>query len=41
LYLRDAGGETGKLAADAYHDLLNPRIVQGVKLIESDKPKGE
>jgi hypothetical protein len=36
LWLRDAEGETGKLAADAYHDLLNPKIVQGVKEIPKD-----
>jgi hypothetical protein len=35
-YVRDAGGEAGKLAADAYHDLLNPIIAQGVKDIPKD-----
>ena len=36
LALRDAPGETGKLASDAYRDLLNPKIMTGVKAMESD-----
>jgi HEAT repeat protein len=32
LALRDAPGETGKLASDAYHDLMNPKLVTGVKM---------
>lgn len=34
LALRDAPGETGKLASEAYHDLLHPKIVTGVKMPE-------
>jgi hypothetical protein len=34
LALRDAPGETGKLASDAYHALMNPKVVTGVKMPE-------
>ncbi len=34
LALRDAQGDTGKLASDAYHDLMNPKAVTGVKMPE-------
>lgn len=30
LALRDAEGETGKLAREAYHDLMNPKLATGV-----------
>ncbi len=36
LSLRDAGGETGKLASAAYHDLMNPKITLGVKEIDDE-----
>ncbi len=36
LSLRDEPGETGKLASEVYHDLLNPTIVTGVKTIEKE-----
>ncbi len=36
LALRDVPGETGKLASDAYRDLLNPKIMTGVKAIAND-----
>lgn len=36
LSLRDEPGETGKLAREAYHDLMNPKIVTGVKTIEKE-----
>jgi hypothetical protein len=41
LSLRDVDGETGKLASDAYHDLLNPKVAQGVKEIPKDAKDGE
>ena len=37
LTLRDAGGDTGKLAAEAYHELLNPKVVTGVKIPELEQ----
>jgi hypothetical protein len=37
LSLRDAPGETGKLASQAYHELMNPKAVTGVKMPEDDK----
>jgi hypothetical protein len=37
LWLRDAEGEPGKLAAEAYHELLNPKIATGVKEIEKEE----
>jgi hypothetical protein len=36
LMLRDLPGETGKLASDAYHSLMNPKAVTGVKMPEED-----
>lgn len=36
LFLRDVEGDTGKLASEAYHDLLNPTVAQGVKDIPKD-----
>jgi len=39
LSLRDAPGETGKLASDAYHELMNPKVVSGVKMPEEDNAK--
>lgn len=36
LALRDESGELGKLAAEVYHDLMNPTVVTGVKSIEKD-----
>lgn len=38
LALRDASGETGKLASEAYHELMNPKAVTGVKMPE-EEPK--
>jgi HEAT repeat protein len=38
LTLRDASGETGKLASEAYHELLNPKVVTGVKMPD-EEPK--
>jgi HEAT repeat protein len=37
LALRDEAGETGKLAREAYHLLMNPKIVTGVKIPEAAK----
>jgi HEAT repeat protein len=37
LALRDAPGETGKLASDAYHDLMNPKAITGVKSFDDKK----
>ena len=39
LSLRDAPGETGKLASEAYHELMNPKAVTGVKMPEEDNSK--
>lgn len=39
LALRDEEGVTGKLAREAYHDLMNPKVLQGVKAIEDDDAK--
>jgi HEAT repeat protein len=39
LTLRDDPGEVGKYASEAYHDLLNPKILTGVKEIADDKAK--
>ncbi len=36
LALRDAPGEAGRLASEAYHELMHPKIVSGVKTIEDD-----
>lgn len=38
LALRDEPGDTGKLASEAYHELLNPKVVVGVNVPE---PKGK
>ncbi|MBN2193788.1 MAG: HEAT repeat domain-containing protein [Polyangiaceae bacterium] len=37
LALRDAEGETGRLASQAYHELMNPKIVEGVKSFKEEK----
>ncbi len=38
LSLRDEGGEPGRLASEAYHDLMNPKIVTtSIKTIEEDE----
>jgi HEAT repeat protein len=39
LALRDAPGETGKLAAGAYHELMNPKIVAGGQVISTKEPE--
>jgi hypothetical protein len=36
LALRDESGEKGKLAREAYHLLMNPKIVTGVKIPEAE-----
>jgi HEAT repeat protein len=42
LALRDTPGEAGKLASEAYHDLMNPKAVTGVKMPEDpNKPAGQ
>jgi HEAT repeat protein len=41
LALRDEKGATGKLAADAYFELMNPKVVTDVKVPEDDKAKKE
>jgi HEAT repeat protein len=42
LALRDAPGETGKLSSEAYHELMNPKVVTGVKMPEEEnKPAGQ
>ncbi len=37
LALRDEKGETGKLASEAYHELMNPKVLEGVKEQEAEK----
>lgn len=37
LTLRDAPGETGRLASNAYHELTNPKVVIGVKDFAEDE----
>jgi len=37
LALRDEKGETGKLAEEAYHELMNPKVLEGVKDQEDEK----
>ena len=37
LALRDEPNELGTLAADAYHELMNPKLLEGVKKIEDKK----
>ena len=34
--LRDATGAAGELASAAYHELMNPKVVTGVKMPEDD-----
>ena len=41
LALRDEAGDAGKLARDAYHELMNPKIVTGVKIPEIESAKSE
>lgn len=37
--LRDEKGPVGKLGAEAYHTLMNPKVIEGLKEIEGDKTK--
>ena len=37
LALRDEKGETGKLASEAYHELMNPKVLEGVKEQDDEK----
>jgi len=37
--LRDEEGVVGKLGRDAYHTLLNPKVLEGMKAIDDDKAK--
>ncbi len=38
LSLRDEAGDVGRMASEAYHDLMNPKLVtSGVKTIEEDE----
>ncbi len=39
LALRDEAGETGKLASAAYHDLMYPKVILGVKVPEDQNKK--
>ncbi len=39
LALRDEAGDTGKLAGDAYFELMNPKSVSGVKVPETAEAK--
>jgi hypothetical protein len=39
LALRDEKGATGKLAQEAYFELMNPKVVTDVKVPEDDKAK--
>ncbi len=39
LALREEKGPVGKIARDAYHELMNPKVLQGMKAIEDDKSK--
>jgi hypothetical protein len=41
LALRDESGETGSLAREAYHELMNPKIVTGVKMPQSEDKTSE
>lgn len=43
LALKDEKGETGKMAAEAYHLLMNPRLVEAEDLshLQEDKKGGE
>lgn len=35
--LRDEEGVVGKLGRDAYHTLMNPKVLEGMKAVEDDK----
>jgi HEAT repeat protein len=37
LALREEEGPVGKLAREAYHDLMNPKVLVGMKALEPDK----
>ena len=37
LALRDGKGKSGELARAAYFELMNPKVVTGVKVPEDDK----
>lgn len=37
LALRDIEGETGELASEAYHSLMNPKVMEGVKSFKDDQ----
>ncbi len=39
LALRDEEGVVGKLGREAYHRLMNPKVLEGVKAIDDDKAK--
>jgi len=39
LALRDEEGDAGKLAREAYHELMNPTVVTGVKIPEAEVEK--
>ncbi len=41
LALRDAEGPTGKLASEAYFELMNPKVVTGVNVPESKNKKND
>jgi len=41
LALRDEDGETGRLGREAYHELMNPKVVTGVKVPETAKQEAE
>jgi hypothetical protein len=37
LALREEEGPVGKLAREAYHDLMNPKVLAGMKALETEK----
>lgn len=37
LALRDTDGPAAKIARDAYHELMNPKVLEGMKAVEDDK----
>lgn len=41
LALRDEQGATGELASAAYHTLMNPKVITGVKMPEEEQAKNE
>ncbi len=41
LALRDESGETGRLAREAYHELMNPKIITGVKMPQLETAKSD